>query len=344
MGLFSLFGKNKQESAGEDSAYISRDDDDTAVRARAKRASHAGEGAAPRAGRKGRAADDPVLPEKKRARRRLVGAIALALAVAVGLPMLLDSEPKPVASDIAIQIPSREHAAALPLPASPGEARPVAPAPADTLDQKEQLVDPNEVKTVAANGSEAPAAKAAVPAPAAAAPVSASAEAERRAAAKADADAKDRAKAEAEAKAKARAAARAEAKARAEAEATARADAEAKKSRADRADKAPADKTSADNARALAILQGKPVDKRPADAAPRFVVQVAALGSMEKVDELQQKLSAAGIRAFTHKVHTPAGERIQVRIGPLSREEADKMRARLDKVGLGGSMVLPDGK
>ena len=78
--------------------------------------------------------------------------------------------------------------------------------------------------------------------------------------------------------------------------------------------------------------------------APEIRVQVAALGSQEKVDELQEKLNAAGIRAHTHKVSTPSGERIQVRVGPFSREEADKMRARLDKVGLGGSMVRPDGK
>ena len=39
-----------------------------------------------------------------------------------------------------------------------------------------------------------------------------------------------------------------------------------------------------------------------------------------------------------------AGERIQVKLGPFSRSEADKMHARLEKVGLPGSMVRPDGK
>lgn len=50
---------------------------------------------------------DPTLPEKQRARRRLVGAIALVIAAVVVLPMVLDSHPKPVTSDIAIDIPSR---------------------------------------------------------------------------------------------------------------------------------------------------------------------------------------------------------------------------------------------
>lgn len=43
---------------------------------------------------------------KKRARRRLIGAIALVAAVAVVLPMVLDSEPKPTSQEINIQIPS----------------------------------------------------------------------------------------------------------------------------------------------------------------------------------------------------------------------------------------------
>ncbi|KML48137.1 sporulation protein [Burkholderia cepacia] len=50
---------------------------------------------------------DPTLPEKQRARRRLVGAIALVVAAVIVLPMVLDSHPKPVTDDIAIDIPNR---------------------------------------------------------------------------------------------------------------------------------------------------------------------------------------------------------------------------------------------
>ena len=42
---------------------------------------------------------------KRRARRRLVGAIVLALAAAVILPMLLEKEPKPLGDDVSVQIP-----------------------------------------------------------------------------------------------------------------------------------------------------------------------------------------------------------------------------------------------
>ena len=43
---------------------------------------------------------------KSRARRRLIGAIALSLAVVVILPMVLDSEPKSTGKDIDLRIPS----------------------------------------------------------------------------------------------------------------------------------------------------------------------------------------------------------------------------------------------
>jgi DedD protein len=43
---------------------------------------------------------------RKRARRRLIGAIALVTIVAVFLPMVLDHEPRPVSQDISIRIPA----------------------------------------------------------------------------------------------------------------------------------------------------------------------------------------------------------------------------------------------
>ncbi|MFC0135505.1 SPOR domain-containing protein [Massilia eurypsychrophila] len=310
MGLFSFLNKNKQDTTADDSGYYSRDEDSVASRARSKRASSAGEPAAPRRERKSRG-DDPVLPEKKRARRRLVGAIALALAVAVGLPMVLDSEPKPLAGDIAFQIPSRDKAPPLPVPAVPG-----AVTAADSLDKREEFIDPpkpepREIKTVAvAEPKVEP-----KPAPPKDAP---------------KAEAKPEAKPEQKPEPKV---------AKAEPKAVEPKVAEPKPAKVAVKEDKPAAKPE-DAARALNILEGKP----PAVAADKFVVQVAALGTAEKVAELQGKLKDAGIRSFTHKVSTAGGERIQVQVGPFSREEADRMRARLDKVGMPGSIVKPDGK
>lgn len=67
---------------------------------------------------------------KKRARRRLVGAVALALLAAVVLPMMMDEEPHPSIQDIQISIPDRD-AAGSPrraAPASESASAPVAVA------------------------------------------------------------------------------------------------------------------------------------------------------------------------------------------------------------------------
>lgn len=52
--------------------------------------------------------NDPQQELKKRARRRLVGALAMALAAAIILPMVMDGEPKQTGNDLQIKIPSQE--------------------------------------------------------------------------------------------------------------------------------------------------------------------------------------------------------------------------------------------
>ncbi|MYM36185.1 sporulation protein [Duganella sp. FT94W] len=328
MGLFSKSGKNKQDAGQDSGYYTSADDQALSERARAKRASS---GDAPRRRTRDREDDDPVLPEKKRARRRLVGAIMLALGVAVGLPMLLDSEPKQLSSDIDIKIPAKDK----PLT----QAAPAAPVPATAaLDSKEEIVE--DVK---------PAARPA-PSPAAAAPVVAAVDNT-----KADADAKAKADAKAEAQAKALADAKAEREQKArldaehkqeqerkQAEAKAEARLKAEKQEAERkladakakaADKPADTKPAAKNedARALAILEGK-----PAATAEKFVLQVAALSDQAKVEELRAKLKAGGISSFTQKT---ASGITRVRVGPFSsKEEAEKVKAKLSGMGLEGRL------
>src|SRR5438552_2007539 len=68
---------------------------------------------------------------KKKARRRLVGAAALAVLAAIVLPMVMDQEPKPLTQDIQIRIPSQDAGAFTSriLPVKPGAAEtPLPPA------------------------------------------------------------------------------------------------------------------------------------------------------------------------------------------------------------------------
>ena len=254
MGLFSFGGKPQQDA----------DDDQTPVRPR----------------RSARVPEDepmdPMLPEKKRARRRLIGATALVLAAVIGLPMIFDSEPRPISQDINIQIPPRDKAPAMnasPMPLPPTQAtQPEAPPP--------EAQKPEAPKPTAAD--------AAPPAP--------------------------------EAKTESRQAS--SAPIAPEKAATVAVGEKRVDSLVDKPSAAPAD-------------AAKSADKNKG----RFIVQVAAVSNKAKVDELLQKLKRGGIEGYWQKVTTKEGDRFRVRVGPFSsRDEAEKMSKRIDKLGLHGTI------
>ncbi|MEO7030766.1 MAG: hypothetical protein ABI351_09325, partial [Herbaspirillum sp.] len=137
MSLFSFLNRKKSDPVASGNGSYSR----------AEPGSGTSRGAADRKAARGDPVD-PALPEKKRARRRLVGAVALVLALVIGLPMILDSEPKPMTGDIAIQIPSKNSnppALTEPPKDAVGTNASVAPSTADKLaglDAREQIVEP----------------------------------------------------------------------------------------------------------------------------------------------------------------------------------------------------------
>ncbi|WP_374667527.1 SPOR domain-containing protein [Ramlibacter sp.] len=53
---------------------------------------------------------------RRRARHRLIGAVVLVLIGVIGFPLLFDTQPRPVAVDIPIEIPDRNKAKPLPVP------------------------------------------------------------------------------------------------------------------------------------------------------------------------------------------------------------------------------------
>ena len=84
------------------------------------------------------AESEEALQLKRRARRRLVGAIALVTFVVIILPLILDKEPGPAGPPLSVQIPNQESSGFNPrvvppaLPAAPAAAKAAETAPVNT--------------------------------------------------------------------------------------------------------------------------------------------------------------------------------------------------------------------
>lgn len=114
---------------------------------------------------------DAQLPLKKRARRRLVGAIALSVLAAVVLPMVMDPAPQAPVQDVQIRIPGQEQAppfspkslAAKPAEVPAAKAAPATAAEKPAVAASEKSVD-KPVEIVAEKAPEKPAPEAVKPA------------------------------------------------------------------------------------------------------------------------------------------------------------------------------------
>jgi DedD protein len=87
-----------------------------------------------------RTISDEELQLRRRARRRLIGAVVLVTAVVVVLPMVLDSEPRPAGQPISVQIPPPDSGGfapkLAPLPPAPQPAAPTAKPAAEEAPAK----------------------------------------------------------------------------------------------------------------------------------------------------------------------------------------------------------------
>lgn len=161
MGLFSIFssrknaeGERTRGAAAGSAADVARD---------AVRGSRASSNARSRASRRTDDEDDGLdseLPQKQRARRRLIGAVVLVGAAVIVLPLVFDSKPRPVTDAVAVQIqdqPVDRGAKAStdePKVASRRSAsRPAASSTdqAQALDQGEEVVASNDAPPAAQN-------------------------------------------------------------------------------------------------------------------------------------------------------------------------------------------------
>jgi DedD protein len=289
---------------------------------------------------------------RQQAKFRLIGSIVLVLIAVVGLPILFDSQPRPVPVDIPIEIPDKARVKPLVMPPTASQ-----PAPAARVENSASLSGQEEIvtnSTAAASNTPKPSPKpSAKPSPA---QVNTAQAATRTVAnptvdntqtttdqAKAKA-AKEAALAKAAEKANADKAA-AEKAAADKADKAAKAKEDAAKLVADKAAKADAaakDKQAA-AARAQALLEGQGAAPKPSDALPetgRFIVQFGAFSDETKSREVRQKVERAGLKTYAQVAKTADGDRIRVRVGPFAtKAEAEKAASKIKALSLPASIL-----
>ena len=240
---------------------------------------------------------------RKRARHRLMGSVILVLGAVVGLPLLFDSQPRPVAIDTPIVIPDRNQAVPLAPPVAGKSAgskeRPSSIGPDQTA--------PQSVKTDVANVAALDANEELV-----------------------NKEGKSEVKTETKIEQKPEAKSEPKTDIKTESKADSKTD---KKQEIKSDAKDGVKDASKDAAKAKALLDGKDVSK-PTDAV-RSVVQVGAFADAAKAKEARSKLEQAGIKTYTQEIETKEGKRIRVRVGPFaSKEEADKAAEKIRKLNL----------
>jgi DedD protein len=243
---------------------------------------------------------DPAETAKTRARRRLIGAIALALAAVVFVPMLFDRTPVPNTDDIELQIPDRdtpfEGRRGVPDPSrgplkgstdlpitAPVAAAPSPPVPVvtDATDKPVEKVVEKPVEQVTEKAKE--------PADAPPKPV------EKSTAKVAPAAVPDKPK--------------------------------------------PAAPTDDPKALAALEGKPEQALAAGGDGKG-YAVQVAAFSAAEKARGLRDQLVAGGMKSYIETVSTAQGPRVRVRLGPFpSRDAADRAKQKLKSMKLDGSVV-----
>ncbi len=287
---------------------------------------------------------------RRRARRRLVGAIVLALSAAVFVPMLLESEPKPLGEDVSVKIPPVDNGKFVnKLSARSGSDAAKAPArgePARVESPKQDAPKAEPMKAEPAASEPAPSSSP-VPAPANAPPLSSGTVAAPAAADAATAPPK-RSLADAEQKvllpsAKAPTAVtppvmKAPAVSAPPAATAQPPKAEGPKAESTRPEPAKAEAVKPEQVKTEAAKDAA----KPAADASGFSVQLAAFSDDKGANSLSNKLKKAGYAAYTEPLTTSSGTKLwRVRVGPFAtRDAAGAVRDKLKGDGYSG-IVAP---
>ena len=271
---------------------------------------------------------DPIEPQldelRRRARRRLIGAIVLALAAAVLVPMLLESDPKPLGEDVSVRIPPVDDSKFVSKLADKGKALAEPPIVANATAEPPKAEPAAPVASPAAQAT--PAKDVAAPPPA---PSRALTQAEQRVISPQSkpASATDGPGSSATAASKAPAPATG---------GTAAPTAEPPKA----VDATKATKVE-EPAKPAAVPKAADVPKsaEPA-AAGAYSVQLAAFADDKGANSLVAKLKRAGHPAYTEPYETSRGRVWRVRVGPYpSREAAESVRVKLKAEGQNGILA-----
>jgi DedD protein len=279
---------------------------------------------------------------RKRARHRLMGSVVLVLGAVVGLPLLFDSQPRPVAVDTPIVIPDRNQATPLVTPAAKSSASKdrgiTAPGVSlpGTMDAKNVVanasaLDPHE--EVVTKDSKSDVAKSEVKTAEAKVEPKADGKTEQKSDVKTEAKPEPKAEVKVDAKPEPKHDARADHKADKKSDTKS----DVKSDSKDASKKSDAKADPKDAAKAKALLDGKDAAK---PEAVRSVVQVGAFADAAKAKEARNKLESAGIKTYTQEVDTKDGKRIRVRVGPFAtKEEADKAAEKIRKLNLQTTVI-----
>ena len=252
---------------------------------------------------------------RRRAKHRLIGSAVLVLLGVVGFPLLFDTQPRPVAVDIPIEIPAR--GSAKPLVIAPPPATSTARPAADKASGEKAASDKSAAEKSAADRATTDASLAPqeeiLPSKPAVAQIAPAQRAIKNEAKPVD---------KPEAKSETRPAAKPESRPVAK----------------------PAG--SEDSARATALLNGSAGAAAPAGktalaaAEGRLVVQVGAFADADKAREARVKLEKAGLKTYTQVADTKDGKRTRVRVGPFaSRAEAEKAASKIKALDLPASIL-----
>jgi DedD protein len=243
---------------------------------------------------------------RKRARHRLMGSVVLVLGAVVGLPLLFDSQPRPVAIDTPIVIPDRNQTS--PLSATAGSAKTGAIKEGLAQDQVIAAGQTGAAKSAVTN--------------------SAGLDPHEEVVTK-DSKAEVRLEPKPELKAEAKPEPKSENKPEPKAE---------PKTESKNDSKLEAKPDAKEAAKAKALLDGKEAPN--SGDAVRSVVQVGAYADLAKAKEARAKLESAGFKTYTQEIDTKDGKRIRVRVGPFAtKEEADKTAEKIRKLNLQTSVL-----